>query len=211
MGFSLGGNLVLKLASEAAETPLEGLDCVLAANAPLDLMACCRNMQRPDRRIYDRNFVRSLRAEIRRLHQIFPDLGPAPLEKMRSVFEFDEFYTAPRHGFAGAEDYYAKSSAGPLLARIKVPGLVVHAEDDPFIPVESYRGWEFPPALALELIPSGGHLGFISRSRWGGDRRWLDARLALWLAERWGTAGPRAPGGHHAHDRHEIDDRDEIE
>ncbi len=188
VGFSLGGNLVLKLAAEAADEPLAGLDCVLAANAPLDLAACSGLMRSRSRRIYDKGFVKNLRFQVKRLHAKFPDLGPADLDGVRSVYDFDDCYTAPRHGFAGADDYYARSSAGPLLSKIRVPGLVVHAEDDPFIPVESYRGLEFPVALALELNPYGGHLGYISRTSWGGDRRWLDSRLSCWLADHWQTA-----------------------
>jgi len=187
VGFSLGGNLVLKLASEAAEQTVSGLDCVLAANPPIDLAACCRQMQRPENRVYDRNFVRLLRREVARLHAAFPELGPVDLARAQSVYEFDELYTAPRHGFAGADDYYARSSAGPLIGSIVVPGLVVHAEDDPFIPAEPFRAVEFPAHLALELITSGGHLGYVSRMRWQGDRRWLDARLAAWLVARWGA------------------------
>lgn len=203
IGFSLGGNLVLKLAAEAAEVPLAGLDCVLAANPPLDIAACCRNMLRPSRRIYDRNFVQLLRRDVLRLHAAFPELGPVDLSKVRTVFDFDESYTAPRNGFSGAADYYGRSSAGPLLPKIRIPGLVVHARDDPFIPVESYEDLKFPSSLALELITSGGHLGYISRTRWGGDRRWLDSRLAFWLDERWGEASRNRQGGHHAHDHHE--------
>jgi hypothetical protein len=125
------------------------------------------------------------------------------LSRVETVYDFDEFYTAPRHGFAGAEDYYARASAGPILPQILVPGLVVHAEDDPFIPVDSYRGLEFPKSLALELIPSGGHLGYISRTRWDGDHRWLEARLSRWLADRWGAIRPTREGGqHHAHSSH---------
>jgi predicted alpha/beta-fold hydrolase len=190
VGFSLGGSLVLKLAAESAQEPLDGLDCVLVANPPLDLAACCRQMQRPGYRLYDRNFVRSLRTEVGRLHALFPDLGPPALPQVLSLFDFDDRYTAPRNGFAGAEDYYARCSAGPLLSQIAVPGLVVHSEDDPFIPVETVRQVTFPPGLALELIPGGGHLGYLSRTQWAGDRRWLDARLAAWLAARWGTDSP---------------------
>ena len=193
VGFSLGGNLVLKLAAEASEEPLAGLDCVVAANPPLDLAACCRNMQRSSRRVYDRNFVKLLRAEVRRLHAAFPDLGPPDLDGVATVYDFDDRYTAPRNGFDGADDYYAQSSAGPMLGRIGIPGLVVHAEDDPFIPAETVRGQTFPTSLALELIPTGGHLGYISRSRWGEDRRWLDARLNLWLAERWNLGRRSGP------------------
>ncbi len=216
VGFSLGGNLALKLAAEAATEPVSGLDCVVSANAPLDLAACCRNIRRPSRRIYDRNFVGSLRTEIRRLHERFPELGPVDLGAIRSVFDFDELYTAPRHGFASAEEYYARSSAGPVLPQIRVPGLVVHSRDDPFIPSDTYDGLLFSDALALELIPTGGHLGYISRARWEGDRRWLETRLAVWLADRWAARlhdrpdrpersalGPRH-GGPNAHAQQSI-------
>lgn len=186
VGFSLGGNLALKLAAEASQRPLEGLDCVVAANPPLDLEACCRAIQRPENRLYDRAFARLLRAEVARLHSRFPELGPVVFPKVFSVLEFDELYTAPRNGFSGAVDYYSRCSAGPLVPRIEVAGLVVHSEDDPFIPAEIMRRVDFPPQLALELVPGGGHLGYVSRHRWDGDRRWLDARLTAWLTVRWG-------------------------
>jgi hypothetical protein len=95
--------------------------------------------------------------------------------------------------------------------------LVVHAEDDPFIPADPFRRVDFPTRLALELIPGGGHLGYISRARYHGDRRWLDARLVAWLASRWALnirspvdvlnarATPRNPqGGLQAHAQSEV-------
>lgn len=194
VGFSLGANLVLKLAGEAADQPLPGLDCVLAANPPLDLAGCCRHLQRPENRLYDRNFLRQLRREVARLHARFPDLPLPDLSQAVSLYDFDNLYTAPRNGFADAEDYYARSSAGPLVPRIAVPGLVVHAADDPFIPSRLIEQVSFPPQLALELIPSGGHLGYISRTRWLGDRRWLDARFVTWLSRRWPQCGAGRAG-----------------
>ncbi|MEO6810009.1 MAG: alpha/beta fold hydrolase [Isosphaeraceae bacterium] len=191
VGFSLGGNLVLKLAAEAASVPLAGLDCVLAANPPLDLGACCRHIQQSENRVYDRHFVKMLREEIRKLHAAFPDLGPIDLSQVKTVQEFDEAYTAPRNGFASAAEYYQQASAGPLVPQIKVPGLVVHAEDDPFIPPEPFRAIEFPPQLALELIPGGGHLGYLCREPWQGVHRWLDVRLTSWMAEHWALEAPK--------------------
>jgi predicted alpha/beta-fold hydrolase len=193
VGFSLGANLVLKLASEAPEQPLEGLDCVIAANPPLDLLASCRMIQQRHNRIYDRNFLRNLRAEIARLHASFPDLEPVNLSSARSLIDFDELYTAPRNGFRDAAEYYARSSAGPLLHRIEVPGLVIHAADDPFIPPEPFEAAKFPSRLALELIPGGGHLGYLSRHPWKGDRRWLDARISTWLSTHWNTMAKERP------------------
>jgi uncharacterized protein len=187
-GFSLGANLALKLAAEAADRPADGLDCVLAANPPIDLSACAKAMRRPDNRLYDWNFVRWLRREVTRLHRVFPELGRPGVEQVRSVYEFDDRYTAPRNGFASALDYYARSSALPLIPRIMLPGLVVHAADDPFVPAEPFHRARFPSNLSLELVPYGGHLGYISRQLWQGDRRWLETRLACWLAERWGIS-----------------------
>lgn len=185
VGFSLGASLVLKLAAEASVNPLDNLDCVLAANPPIDLNACCERMRDPANRVYDRNFVRQLRADVARLHALFPELGPVHLPKSLSLFEFDDVYTAPRNGFVGAADYYARSSVVPLIPAIEVPGLVVHAEDDPFIPTLPFREVAFPSHLALEMIPGGGHLGYISDEPWMGDRRWLDSRLTAWLSARW--------------------------
>ncbi len=186
IGFSLGANLVLKLASEASDTPLNGLDCVLAANPPIDLARCCRQIQRSENSIYDRNFVRQLRAEIAELHAIFPDLEPITFPKSMTLLDFDDLYTAPRNGFLDAADYYARNSAKDYIPRIEVSGLVVHATDDPFIPVDPFYQIAFPARLALELIPGGGHLGYLSRKPWNGDCRWLDGRLCVWLAARWG-------------------------
>lgn len=195
VGFSLGANLALKLAAEASRPSYEGarIDCVVAANPPIDLSACCRAMLRRENKVYDWSFVRWLRGEVRRLHAHFPDLGPTGIEGVRSVYEFDDRYTAPRNGFDGAEDYYRKSSAGPLAAEITIPGLVVHAADDPFIPVSAFEEVEFPSNVQFDLLPSGGHLGYVARRPWRGDRRWLETRLADWLARRWGCDTESVP------------------
>ncbi len=189
-GFSLGASLTLKLAAEAAEHPIAGLDCVLAANPPVDLLAGVRCLQRAENFIYDWNFVRWLRAEAVRLHRRFPELGKPDVQDVRSLYEFDDRYTAPRNGFASAADYYQRSSAGPLVSGIRLPGLVVHAADDPFIPVEMFHELEFPANLEFELCKYGGHLGYVSQTPWRGDRRWLETRLTAWLCRRWGLGEP---------------------
>ena len=184
VGFSLGANLVLKLAGEAADDPLPQLDAVVAANPPVDLEACCRAIQDPRNRLYDRNFVRLLRGEVGRLHARFPDLGPVDLASARTLLAFDEAYTAPRNGFRDARDYYQQCSAARWVGRIQVPGLVIHAADDPFIPAEAFDSVPFPAHLTFEMVPHGGHLGFWSHRPWDGSRRWLDARIVRWLQSR---------------------------
>ncbi len=188
VGFSLGGNLVLKLAAEAVDDPtgVAALDCVLAANPPIDLIACSRRMRQPENRLYDRNFVKWLRRTVRRLHHRIPELGPSPIDDVRSVYEFDDRYTSRRNGFASADDYYARCSLVEALGRIAVPGLIVHAMDDPFIPHEPFRRVAWPSNLTLDMMQHGGHMGYLSHHTWQGGRRWLDARLEGWIAAHWG-------------------------
>jgi predicted alpha/beta-fold hydrolase len=184
-GFSLGANLVLKLATESALDPVEGLDCVLAANPPIDLISCAQRMLLPDNRFYVWNFVRWLCAMVRQLHRQFPDLGPTDLKGVKTLYDFDDRYTAPRNGFASADDYYERCSLLTSLERINVPGLIVHARDDPFIPPDPFERLARPGNLAIELLSHGGHVGFISRHPCLGDHRWLDARWIAWLRSRW--------------------------
>jgi len=186
VGFSLGASLVLKLAAESgAGVPVPGLDCVLAANPPLDLKACSQCFNSTINRFYERNFLGTLKQAIRRHHANDPVPELAELDRVRTLYGFDSVYTAPRHWFDGVEQYYAQSSAGPCLAQIQVPGLIVHAQDDPFIPVETMRNVTLPSQIDFRLVRSGGHLGYIARDRDGLDRRWLDGQFADWLANRW--------------------------
>src|SRR5262249_1565485 len=110
VGFSLGANLVLKLAAESSGGADDtaagawGIDCVVAANPPIDLAVCARRMSERENRLYDWNFVRSLRAMVARLHQRFPELGRPRLEGVKTLYEFDDRYTARRNGFDSADD-----------------------------------------------------------------------------------------------------------
>ena len=186
VGFSLGGCLVLNVASSG----LAGLDCVIAAGAPVDLDACSRWMMHPSRRFYDRQFVYTMIPEVKRLHTRFPELGRLNLDHVSSVRDFDQAYTAPRNGFRSVDDYYAQCSPVGKLDQIKVSGLLIHAMDDPFIPLGPLTNAKVSPSLEVEILPEGGHLGFISRKSWSGDRRWLVSRLAAWLSARWGLDFP---------------------
>jgi predicted alpha/beta-fold hydrolase len=188
VGFSLGANLVLNLAGESFDRPVENLDCVLAAGAPIDLAACARWMEHPARRFYDRQFLYTVIPEVQRLHARFPELGRVNLSSIRSMLEFDRLYTAPRNGFPSVSTYHEKCSPIGTIHQIRVPGLVIHAADDPFIPLEPFESVRFPNQLQLEILPTGGHLGFISQEAWAGDHRWLVSRMAVWLADRWGLS-----------------------
>jgi predicted alpha/beta-fold hydrolase len=173
IGYSLGGNVVLKLAGELGGAAAGLVRGVIAVSAPIDLAACVRAMERPENRIYDWRFVRRM---VRRV----AGNGAAGLRGIRSVREFDDRVTAPQFGFQGAWEYYQTQSAVHLLESIRVPALIVSAEDDPLVPASIFRkaSMEANPRLELRLIPHGGHLGFIARRR---PRFWLDEFLLEWI------------------------------
>jgi predicted alpha/beta-fold hydrolase len=152
-----------------------------------------RRMNEPENRLYDRNFVRWLLSMVTRLHWRFPELGPVEPRGVRTLYQFDDRYTALRNGFASADDYYRRCSLLSALGLIAVPGLIVHAMDDPLIPHEPVLQVARPPGLALELVRHGGQLGYLGRRPWRGDHRWLDARLADGIGSHWGAEAAPAP------------------
>ncbi len=173
VGFSIGGNLVLKFLGESP--PPATVLAAAAVSAPIDLAATARALDgRLGNRIYLRRLIASLCAKVREKSAAMPDILSAEgLDRLHGFEHFDERYTAPTHGFLSAEDYWIKCSARQFLAGIRVPTLLVSAKDDPFLTPESFP---FPeaqanPNLTLEVPDSGGHLGFLdSRGFWLGRR-----------------------------------------
>jgi predicted alpha/beta-fold hydrolase len=177
VGLSLGGNIVLKLAGEAAGRPVPGLQAVAAAAPPIDLVRCAQRIARPQNQMYERHFIRGLVRLARRRQRLFPDLPRVPLSERMTLRQFDDCYTAPRCGFAGADDYYRRASSWPLIHRINVPALIVTARDDPIVAIEPFDELPPTPHLRLELFAHGGHLGFVG---WRG-LRWIERHIADWV------------------------------
>ncbi|HTN76560.1 MAG TPA: alpha/beta fold hydrolase [Pirellulaceae bacterium] len=182
IGFSLGGNIVLKLAAESGDHPPGTLDSIAAVCPPIDLSASSQNIKRGMNFVYDRAFVKALLTMLRRRRSELPHFADeAPLlPRPRNLLEFDDRYTAPKSGFLSAADYYAQSSSGPLLARITLPTLIVAAADDPLIPARIFDPALLSPAIDLQITAGGGHLGFVGVAGVDPDRRWLDWRLLEW-------------------------------
>jgi predicted alpha/beta-fold hydrolase len=180
LGVSLGGNLALKTAGEAAEHPVPGLSRVAALSPPIDLERCERMLAHPRNRLYEEMFVRIVMDEARRRQVVFPDLPPLRFPPGRLTFrQFDECYTAPRSGFASAVDYYRQASPLALLARIEAPTLILTARDDPFIAVEPFEEARLSDRVALRILRHGGHIGFVGPDGAGGVR-WGERRLVEW-------------------------------
>lgn len=180
-GFSLGGNVALKLAGELGAEAAELIEAVCAVSTPIDLHACVRRIDAASNWIYHQKFVRSLRRRYQRRHRMdpekFPDRGVAAI---RTIFDFDDRITAPFFGFGDAPNYYATQSALRFVGGIRIPALLITAEDDPMVPFELYRREEVRsnPWLRLLAVPHGGHLGFLAR---GPRRFWLDEAICSWL------------------------------
>jgi uncharacterized protein len=183
IGFSLGGNIVLKLLGEWNCNGRGLVDRVLAVAPPVDLAACARNIGRPAMFLYNRWFIRMLLTAARRRAVFDPEVarrleGPAP----RSLYEFDDRVTAPLSGFSGADEYYARCSAGPKLLEISVSSLILTAADDPLIPHSIFSSLSARPELSVEVTRHGGHVGFFSRPDRAGDPYWLDRRVIHFVA-----------------------------
>jgi hypothetical protein len=177
VGYSLGGNLTVRLAGEYGATPPAALRACVAVSPTIDLACCVDALERPSNRVYQWHFVRSLKARLRRKGRLFPDrfdLGRLP--GIRTVREFDEAYTAPNHGFAGAADYYYRASAVRVADRIAVPTAIVTAADDPFVPPEQFSapGVARNPNVGVVLTAEGGHCGFVSEALGGSDGYWAE-------------------------------------
>jgi predicted alpha/beta-fold hydrolase len=169
-GYSLGGNLALKLAGDYADEAPAQLRAVCAVSPVMELEACVRALERRQNFAYQWNFVRRLKERMRRKAQWFPErYSLERLDSIRTVREFDEVYTAPHFGFLNASDYYHRASAMRVIDRIRVPALIITASDDPFVPTEPFtdRRLRQNPNLHLVITARGGHCAFIADAKNG--------------------------------------------
>jgi predicted alpha/beta-fold hydrolase len=182
IGFSMGGNIVLKLAGEFAENAPPYLASVVAASPPVDLAQCTREIQRGLNRIYDGAFVKALIKHIAVRNTLVPDAHSRPLvPRPRRLMDFDSLFTAPLSGFADVHDYYARASSGPLLRNISIPTFIIAAASDPIVPVACFEQTIYSSTTQLIIAPCGGHLGFIAAKNHDPDLRWLDWRIVDWI------------------------------
>ncbi|HJZ82470.1 MAG TPA: alpha/beta fold hydrolase [Pyrinomonadaceae bacterium] len=179
-GFSLGGNLVLKLIGEyGAQAPRE-LVGACAVSPSIDLRASTDLLTERRNWIYHQTFLRRLKRRVRRKAELFPAIYDVTgLDRIRSIEQFDNRYIAPAFGFADASDYYARASSLPFIRQIRTPTLIIHAQDDPFIPFASLRNSSIAanPYVLLLAPERGGHVAFISGKSPDEDRFWAENRL----------------------------------
>jgi len=179
-GFSMSGNMVLRLAGDYGAGFPAALKGVAAVSPSIDLDSCAAALERKGNALYRWSFVKHLRARVRRKGRLQPGAyDPRTLRRVRTIREFDERITAPHGGYRDASDYYARTSSRAVLGRIRVPTLIVHSADDPLIPTEPFHDQTIAdnPDVLLVLTRRGGHVGFLSDRAAGEDRHWAENRL----------------------------------
>ncbi len=188
-GFSLGGNVVLKLAGELGDGARDLMAGVCAVSTPIDLEACTARLEQPQNRIYEKRFLRRIKRRVR-LHaglrpEFFGEIDG--VADMRSIREFDHHFTSRWFGFGSAERYYSTQSACRVLDRIRIPALLVQAKDDPVIPFGIFEQVKSNPLIELLATEHGGHIGFLARGR---PRFWADHAVLEWIEQK--TCSPCA-------------------
>jgi predicted alpha/beta-fold hydrolase len=183
-GYSLGGNLALKLAGELSDAAPAGLVAVCAVSPAMDLARCVQALERRTNFPYEWNFVRNLKSRMRRKVAAFPgEFSLDPLRRIWTVRQFDNAYTAPNHGFRDAADYYYRASALRVADRIRVPALIITAEDDPFVPTSTFRD----PAvtsnrnITVVITPHGGHCAYVERAEGAYDGYWAEREIVRFV------------------------------
>jgi predicted alpha/beta-fold hydrolase len=176
-GYSLGGNLALKLAGEYADAAPPAVKAIAAVSPIVEIDRCVDALERRQNIVYEWNFVRHLKERMRRKATFHPNGFPMHrLGEVRTVRGFDEIFTAPHFGFAGASDYYYRQSAMRVIDRIRLPTLIVTAADDPFVPAASFARPELAgnPHITLKLSPHGGHCAFLTPRTAAHDGYWAE-------------------------------------
>ena len=184
IGYSLGGNMLLKLISTYAE--YSPLSSAIAVSTPLELETCTLHLNKGLAKIYQLYLLKDLKAHL--LHKAHKldlvtalGLSVKRIKAIKSIYEFDDIYTAPVHGFSDAHDYYTRNSSRQFLSGIKMPTLMIHAYDDPFMPASVFPSdTELSKSIQFELYENGGHVGFIEGSLFQ-PRFWLKERIQSFI------------------------------
>ena len=183
VGFSLGGNITLKFLGELGNTLPGNIEKAVVFSVPLNLYTSCLKISEPANFLYSKRFLKSLIGKIRSKAKLRDDLSTANIEKIKTLIEFDDRYTAPLHGFDDAIDYYSQCSSIGFLDRIAIPTLIVNAKNDPFLSADCYpvERLKDHPMVYFEMPHKGGHVGF---SVFGNPFYWSEQRVITFLMEK---------------------------
>ena len=185
-GFSMGGNLVLKLAGEWGREAPPQMRAVAAVCPSMNLAASADALHLTGNRLYEYYFMWQLRRRLRMKARLFPQVfETARMRGVTSLRDFDDKVTAYYCGFEGASDYYERSAAANVVDRIAVPTLILHAANDPFIRIlpQTRQKIISNPNIAFVETEDGGHCSFIAEANDGDDGRWAEQQVVEFLRE----------------------------
>ncbi|MEQ9423083.1 MAG: alpha/beta fold hydrolase [Cyclobacteriaceae bacterium] len=182
VGFSLGGNMTLKYLGEGSTEKFKQIESAVVFSVPIDLRSCAVQIHKKSNFLYELKFLRSFKQKLFEKAKLFPELDTSFWKNVNSVFDFDEFFTAPQNGFKSALDYYEKCSAIKFISGIEVPTLVVTALNDPFLGNECLDPTEFKKSrhVYFERPDEGGHVGFAQFGHEG--VYWSEKRALVWVS-----------------------------
>lgn len=184
VGFSLGGNIVLKMAGELGTLAYPFIEKVIAISPPVELYSSILMVGDPTNAIYEKYFYRLLRADVHFRHNTFKELPRINLPKNLKIYEFDQLYTAPMCNFSNAIEYYNKCSASHVVGDISVPCKILFSEDDPIISSKNLDSHRLPSNIKIFKTKKGGHMGYLGKSEGRKGMYWLDHLLTDWILER---------------------------
>ncbi len=183
VGFSLGGNIALKLAGELSYKARHIIDNVLAINPPVNVYSSMELLSKKENRLYKRYFLKYLKEDIDSRHAKHKDLPDLDVTLDMSLSDFNKHYIVPQHGFKDETEYYKLSSSLPLIKDISLPCHILLAKDDPIVDWKEVMNQERPKNVNIMLTNSGGHLGFLSSPFKGKGLHWMDSQLLKWISE----------------------------
>lgn len=183
MGFSLGGNIILKLGGELAAAAKPLITSIIAVSPPVDLFASVKMLRDPENRIYERYFLKLLLEYVDYRHKRFPDLPKVTFPEDCSLYDLDEKYIAPHCGYRSVMEYYTMCSSRTLIPRIYVPTKILFSEDDPLIDSKSLDDMRLPTNVEVFKTKTGGHLGFLGMPGTEGGFRWMDNLILKWVKQ----------------------------
>jgi predicted alpha/beta-fold hydrolase len=185
VGYSLGGNLTVKLAGELAEGIDPPVVAAVAVCPTIDLTRCVAHIERRRNIVYEYNFVRNLKARMRRKAVAWPDaFDLSMLDRIRTIRQFDDCYTAPHHGFGDAANYYQRASALRVADRIRIPTLILSSDNDPFVPAAQFEDAAVRdnPHVQVRISSHGGHCAFVTSSSLESDGYWAEGEAMRFLS-----------------------------
>ncbi|MBX3020951.1 MAG: alpha/beta fold hydrolase [Bdellovibrionales bacterium] len=183
IGFSLGGNITLKMAGEDGSRPSGNLDSLVAVSPPVDLEASSLRMGLRENRLFENVFVRSLMADTKEILQRLPPEERFDLPKEHTIRAFEELFATHRAGFANAKEYYEKCSSINYIPEIKLPTLILSSVDDPVVDGRALARISHSDNVDIILTSHGGHVGFLGWGTTYDEVRWSDQVVARWLED----------------------------